>query len=74
MKGATSTGRRGHCGDIKEPTYCNGSTLAWNARDVGSVPALGTIFPIFITPAAELWISMTAVSFFYIPYWIGLLQ
>ena len=25
------------------------STLAWNARDVGLVPALGTIFPIFIT-------------------------
>ena len=27
-----------------------GSTLARNARDVGSIPALGTIFPIFITP------------------------
>ena len=26
------------------------STLARNARDVGSIPALGTIFPIFITP------------------------
>ena len=26
------------------------STLAQNARDVGSVPALGTIFPIFIKP------------------------
>ena len=24
-------------------------TLAWNARDVGSIPALGTIFRIFIT-------------------------
>ena len=24
------------------------STLAWNARDVGSI--LGTVFPIFITP------------------------
>ena len=23
---------------------------AWNARDVGSIPSLGTIFPIFITP------------------------
>ena len=22
------------------------STLAWNARDVGSIPVLGTIFPI----------------------------
>ena len=26
------------------------STLAQNARDVGSIPALGAIFPIFITP------------------------
>ena len=26
------------------------STLARNARDVGSIPALGTIFTIFITP------------------------
>ena len=25
-------------------------TLAWNARDVGSIPALGAIFPIFMTP------------------------
>ena len=25
------------------------STLAWNARDVGLIPALGAIFPIFIT-------------------------
>ena len=26
------------------------STLAWNLRDVGSIPTLGVIFPIFITP------------------------
>ena len=26
------------------------STLARNTRDVGSIPALGTTFPIFITP------------------------
>ena len=26
------------------------STLAWNATDVGLIPALGTISPIFITP------------------------
>ena len=26
-------------------------TLAWNDRDVSSVSSLGTIFPIFITPA-----------------------
>ena len=25
------------------------STLTWNARDLGSIPALGAIFPIFIT-------------------------
>ena len=28
----------------------NDSTLALNDRGVGSSPALGTIFPIFITP------------------------
>ena len=26
------------------------STLAWDARDIGSIPALGAIFHIFITP------------------------
>ena len=26
------------------------STLAWNAKDVGLIPTLGTIFPIFIIP------------------------
>ena len=26
------------------------STLTWNARDVGLIPALGAIFSIFITP------------------------
>ena len=29
--------------------WCNGSTLALDARDVGSIPTLGTISPIFIT-------------------------
>ena len=29
------------------------STLAWNARDAGSIPALGTIYPVFITPTTE---------------------
>ena len=24
-------------------------TMGWGTRDVGSIPALGTIFPIFIT-------------------------
>ena len=31
--------------------WCNGISLAWNARDVGSSPALGIIFPIFIAPS-----------------------
>ena len=31
-------------------SWCNGSALAQNARDVALSPALGTIFPIFITP------------------------
>ena len=26
-------------------------TLAWNARDMGSISVQGTIFPVFITPA-----------------------
>ena len=30
------------------------SSLARNARDVGSIPALGEIFSIFITPTAVL--------------------
>ena len=25
-------------------------TLAWNLRDVGSIPVLGTLFPIFTPP------------------------
>ena len=28
------------------------STLVQNARDMGSIPALGRIFPIFISPTA----------------------
>ena len=40
----------GYSGDIRESILSNGSTLAWNARDVGSSLALGTIFPIFSTP------------------------
>ena len=26
------------------------SEQVWNARDMGSIPTLGTIFPIFINP------------------------
>ena len=35
---------------IREPMWGNGSTLAWNVRDVGSSPALGTVFTSFILP------------------------
>ena len=31
------------------------STLTWNANEVGSVSALGTILPIFITPTTIIW-------------------
>ena len=30
------------------------TTLAQNARDVGSIPALGTLFPIFLTHMCNL--------------------
>ena len=48
-KRARKTGGGGYRSDVKEPMWCNGSTLAQNARDVGSSPALGTVFPIVIT-------------------------
>ena len=35
------------------------STLAWNARDVGSIPAIDIIFPIFITPTTP--VSITGI-------------
>ena len=34
------------------------STLAQNARDVGSIPTLGIIFPIFITPMTLVAVTM----------------
>ena len=34
------------------------STLAWNDRGVRSIPALGTIFPIFITPMTLVAVTM----------------
>ena len=34
------------------------STLAWNARDVGSTPTLGTIYPILITPVTLVTLNM----------------
>ena len=30
--------------------WYNSSKLAQNARDVGSIPALATIFPVLVTP------------------------
>ena len=33
-----------------KPMWCNCSILAQYARDMGSIPALGTIFPIVNTP------------------------
>ena len=37
----------------------HGSTLAQNARDVGSISALGAIFPIFITPMTIIIVIIT---------------
>ena len=50
---AAQTGGHGYSDDIRKSTWCNGSTLAQNARDVGSISALGTIFPIFNTHNAS---------------------
>ena len=41
-----------------KPSWCNGSTLAWNARDLGSSPTLGTVFPIFIKPMTLVAVTM----------------
>ena len=38
------------------------STLAWNAKDRGSIPALGTIFPVVITPTLTL-VPMTTILY-----------
>ena len=40
----------GYSSDIREPTVAQCSTLAQNARDAGSIHALGTIFPNLIIP------------------------
>ena len=42
-----------------KPMWCNGSTLAQNARDVGLTPTRGTTFPIFITLATLLILSVS---------------
>ena len=41
--------------------WCNGSTLAQNPRDVGLSPALGAVFPIFITPMKLVAMTMEPV-------------
>ena len=51
-----------------KPMWCNGSTLAWNAKDVGSCPALGRIFPIFITP-----MTIAQFSYMSIVIWMVIL-
>ena len=38
--------------------HLDGSTLAENARDVGLIPALDTLFPIFISPMALVTVTM----------------
>ena len=42
--------------------WCNGSTLAPNARAVGLSPTLGTVFPIFITPMILVAMTMDPVQ------------
>ena len=49
---------------------CNPSTLAQNARDVGSIPALGTIFPIFVTPTTYVQRGQLSVGGDSLPSWI----
>ena len=39
------------------------STLAQNASDVGSIPLLGTIFPIFITPTTLSWSRLSKLLY-----------
>ena len=53
-QGAAFTGRCGYSGDIRELSWCNGSTLGRNTRHEGSNPTLGKIFHIFITPTTHI--------------------
>ena len=62
--GVEYTGGHRHSNEIRKPMWYNGSTLIRNARDVGSDPALGTIFPIVIT-------TMTLVAVIMILYKLG---
>ena len=54
--------------DIREPTWCNGNTLAQNAKDVGSSPALGTEFPIFVTPMTL--VAVTIILYKLLAIWL----
>ena len=48
-----------YIGDIREHMWCNGNTLARNARDVGLSLALGAIFPIFSPPTTLVAVQAT---------------
>ena len=48
--------------------WCNWSTLAWNAKDMGSSPALGTVFPIFIKPM--ILVAMTMILYKVCAVWL----
>ena len=46
--------------------WCNSSTLGRNVKNVGSGPALGTIFLIFITPTTQVTCCMVVELRMYI--------
>ena len=48
---------------------CNASTMARNTRDVGLSPALGTIFPIFITPMTLVAVTMMLYNLLSVWLW-----
>ena len=48
------------------------SIRAWNARDVGLIPALGNIFPIFITPLTKKLLVMTMILYKLLAVWLNL--
>ena len=53
---------------LGKPTWCNGSTLARNARDVGTSPALGTVFPIFSTPTTHATYLLSPICYIHATY------
>ena len=54
-QGFAQSGQYAYGGDIREPTWCSDNTLAQNTKDVSQIPALGTLFPIFVTPTAHVY-------------------